>query len=81
MWGKRLNDWKTMPMRRRTALAFAPGAGDLLAVEQDAAAVDRVEQVDAAQERRLAGAARADEAHDLVLVDGEVDVVEHDLRP
>ena len=55
-------------------------AGDLHAVEQDAAAVDRLEQVDAAQQGRLAGAARADEAHDLVLVDGEVDAVEHDLR-
>ena len=42
--------------------------------------IDALEQVDAAQERGLAATARTDEAHDLVLVDGEVDAVEHDLR-
>ena len=58
-----------MPMRRRTALALVPAVGDVLAVEQDATAVDRVEQVDAAQQRGLARAARADQAHHLVLGD------------
>ena len=53
-WGNRLNDWNTMPIRRRTALALTPAGGDVLAVEQDPAAVDRLEQVDAAQQRRLA---------------------------
>ena len=45
--------------------------GDVLAVEVDRAVVDRLEQVDAAQQRRLAGAGRADERDDLVLVDVE----------
>ena len=43
--------------------------GDLLAVDDDPAGVDRLEQVDAAQERRLAAPRRADEADDLVLGD------------
>ena len=42
------------------------------AVEEDAALVDRVEEVDAAQQGGLAAAARADEAHDLVLVERQV---------
>ena len=80
MWGNRLNDWNTMPIRRRTALAFAPGPLISTPSSRITAAVDRFEQVDAAQQGRLARAARPDEAHDLVLGDGEVDVVEHDLR-
>ena len=47
--------------------------GDLLALDDDPAGVDRLEQVDAAQERGLARARRADEADDLVLGDHEVD--------
>ena len=43
--------------------------GDLLAVDHDPPGVDGLEQVDAAQERRLAGAGRADQADDLVLRD------------
>ena len=74
--GNRLNDWNTMPSRRRSVLV-EPGRRDVDAVEQDAAVVDRLEQVDAAQQRRLARARRADEAHDLVVVDVEVDVGQH----
>src|SRR3712207_8783839 len=37
----------------------------------------RSEQVDAAQERRLAGARGADQADDLVLLDREVDSAQH----
>ena len=43
----------------------------------DPARVDRLEQVDAAQQRRLAGAGRADQADDLVLGDREVDPAQH----
>ena len=50
--------------------------GQLLGAEKDAALVDRLQQVHAAQERRLARAGGADQAHDLVLGEGEVDSVE-----
>ena len=77
MCGKRLYDWNTIPMRRRTRLTSTPGAGDLLALQLDPAGVDRLEQVDAAQQRRLAGAGRADQADDLVLGELEVDPAQH----
>ena len=48
----------------QTVLAVRAVA-DQVAVDLDAAAVDRLEVVDAAQERRLARAGRADQAHDL----------------
>jgi len=51
--------------------------GDHLAVEQDVAVVDLLQQVDAAQHRRLARARGADHRHRLVLGDGQVDPVEH----
>ena len=54
--------------------------GDLLAVDDDPAGVDPLEQVDAAEQRRLARARRADQAHDLVLRDREVDPAQ-DLVP
>jgi hypothetical protein len=50
--------------------------GDDLAVEQHIAVVDRVEQVHAAQERRLPRPARADQRDGLVLADGEVDAAQ-----
>ncbi len=46
---------------------------DLLAFDDDPSGVDRLEQVDAAQQRRLARPRRADQADDLVLGDDEVD--------
>ena len=51
--------------------------GDLLAGDDDPAGVDRLEQVDAAEEGRLARAGRADQADDLVLGEREVDAAEH----
>ncbi len=51
--------------------------GHLLAGDRDAARVDRLEEVHAAQERRLARAGGADEAHDLVLGEREVDPAKH----
>ena len=52
-------------------------AGERLAVDDDRPLVDPLEEVDAAQQRRLARARRADQADDLVHVDVEVDPVEH----
>ena len=43
--------------------------------------VDRLDQVHAAEERRLARAGRADQADDLVLGDGEVDAAQHRRLP
>ncbi len=51
--------------------------GDHLAVEEDVAVVDVGEQVDAAQQGRLARARRPDQRDRLVLVDGEVDPLQH----
>ena len=51
--------------------------GDLDAADDDPAGLDRLEQVDAAQQRRLAGARGADQADDLVLGDVEVDPAQH----
>src|SRR5919112_408802 len=54
-------------------------ARDLLALEEHAAAVDRLEQVDAAEQRALAAAARPDDHERLAGGDGQVDAVEHDV--
>ena len=48
------------------------GSRDVVAFDDDAPGVDRLDQVDAAQQRGLAGARRADEADDLVLIDRQV---------
>ena len=55
------------------AVGVDPRVGDVLAVEPDRAVVDRLQQVDAAQQRRLARAGRADQRDHLVLGDVEVD--------
>ena len=51
--------------------------GDLLALDQDPAGVDGLDQVDAAQQRGLAAPRGADERDDLVLGDVEVDPPQH----
>jgi len=51
-----------------------------LAVDPDAAAVDSLQLVDAAQERRLTGAGGSQQADHLALADIEVDALE-DLDP
>ena len=56
-----------------------PGVGDVLPLEPDRAVVGALEQVDAAQQRGLAAARGADEADDVVLVDGQVQPGEHHL--
>src|SRR5579884_2738732 len=49
---------------------------DELAVHVDTAIVDLLQVVDAAQERGLAGAARADNHHHLSPADSEIDAVQ-----
>ena len=49
------------------------GVGDHLAVEEDVAVVDLLEQVDAPQQRRLAGSRGADQGNRLVLADRQID--------
>jgi polar amino acid transport system ATP-binding protein len=51
--------------------------GDRLAVEEDVAIVDVLEQVDAAQQGRLARARGADQRHRFVLAHGQVDPPQH----
>jgi hypothetical protein len=72
-----LNAWNTIPSRRRTATGSDAGIGDDRAVEQHVAVVDLLEQVDAAQQRRLARARRADDRHCPVLAHLEVDAAQH----
>ena len=52
------------------------GPGDPVAVDADLAALDVLEAVDAAQQRRFAAARRADQADDLMLLDLEVEAAE-----
>ena len=79
MCGNRLNDWNTMPMRRRISFWLTPRPVISSPSRRIEPGVDAVEQVDAAQQGGLAAPARADQADDLVFVDGEVDAVEHVL--
>ena len=51
---------------------------DLLALEEDPARVDRLEQVHASQQRALAAATGADDDEHLAGVDLQVDAVEDD---
>ena len=57
--------------------ALGRHAGHLLAVHQDAAGVGDLEPGQAAQERRLAAAARAEERHDRAALDLEREVAQH----
>ena len=70
-----------MPISRRTLVDVDAFGSDLVAAEEDAAGVERLEQVHAAQQRRLARARRADHADHLVLGDREVDPAQHLVPP
>ena len=73
--GNRLNCWNTIPTRRRTksrSSPVRPSTRDLLPLQQDAALVGRLEQVDAAKQRGLAGAAGTEHAHDRAPIHLEV---------
>ena len=84
-WGKRLNCWKTIPTRWRTKSSSQPASpvpeprspADVVALEEDLALLRRLEQVDAAQQGALAGAARAEDADDFAFGDLEVDAAQH----
>src|SRR5919198_657960 len=52
---------------------------DLAALEEDPAAVDRLEQVDAAKQRALAAPTRTDHDQHLARVDGQIDGVEDEV--
>ena len=67
---ERLEDDADSPARRVDVDARGR---DLLALDRDCACVDRLEQVDTPQKRRLARPAGADQADDLVRVDGQID--------
>ena len=77
--GNRLNCWKTIPILCRTAETSVPRPRDLLTLEEDPARVERLEQVDAAQERALSASARADHDEHLARRDVQVDPVEHEV--
>ena len=88
-WGNRLNIWKTIPVSARIRASSRSGAhaparevpvADLLAVDPDRAAIVGLEEVDAAQERGLAAAGRADDRHHLAALDVEVDAAQHRRR-
>jgi len=57
------------------------GALDRLAAERDRARTRREDAGDRAQHRRLAGAVRADQRHELAFVHGERHAVQHARRP
>ena len=58
-------------------LAVGLAVADQLTVDRQAAGVDLLKVVDAAQEGRLARAGRTEQAHHLAAVDGEVDALQH----
>ena len=70
-----------MPMRAAHGAQRALVARQQRALELDVAAVERFEPVGAAEQRRLAGARRADQAHDLARVHVEVDAAERVNAP
>ena len=55
----------------------AIGSVDALVADPDFAGIVRQQSVDAAQQRGLAAAGRADDGDDLALADVEIDVTEH----
>src|SRR5690606_40965294 len=58
---------------------LAPAAAHAHAVDEQVSALDRLQRVDAAQERRLARARRPDQHDLLARLDVEVDLVEDDV--
>ena len=62
MCGNRLKLWNTIPMRRRIGSGVETGLGDVDAVEEDLAVVERFEEVHTPQQRRLARARGSDQS-------------------
>ena len=71
--GKGLSFWKVRATPR-PADAIGPQAGDIAAVQEDAAGVGRLEAGDQIEQRRFAGAVGTNDADDLALVHIEGDV-------
>ena len=78
MCGQSAYDWKTMPMLRLFGGTLTPRAASKTTslAERDPPCVGRLEAGDAAQRRRLAAAARAEQDEELALLDLEVEVVD-----
>ena len=53
------------------------GPRDVVALEPDRAGVDRLEQIEAAEQRRLAAPGRTDQRNDLVIGDVDRDAAQH----
>ena len=77
MCGNRLKLWNTMPTSWRRPSRSTPRPDACSPSTRMAPSLDLLEGVDAAQERRLAAARRADEADHVVLVDVQVDALQH----
>ena len=69
---------RDVPLRVLDELAVAAGPiADEVPVDFDAATVDLLQMIDTAQEGRLAGARRADDADDLLLAHVQGDAIQH----
>ena len=77
MCGKRLNCWKTMPMSARSRGRSTSGIVHVEPVDDQPAGLDLLEPVDAADQRALAGAARAADHEDLAPRPRLGDALEH----
>ena len=77
MFWKRRMFWNVRPTPR-SVTACGGLAGHVVAVEDDPSGRRPVDARQHVEERRLAGAVRADQARDRALLDREVDVVDRD---
>ena len=74
MCGNRLNCWNTMPTSRRTMSMVLRIIVEKGAVDHDAALLVGFEMVDAADQRRFAGAGRSAQDDLLACADRQIDV-------
>ena len=78
--GSSLKSWKMIPILRRIFGTWRRGsASEVLAVEDDLATGRDLVADEQLDERRLAGAGRADEEHEVALGDDQVHVAQRDL--
>ena len=67
-------------LSRRRRRSPAAAIAEQLAVEADLAALEILQKIDAAEQRRLARAARADDRHDVGREDVEIDAAKDRVR-
>ena len=79
--GKQVEGLEHDPDATTDSVGVDAFGGDLLAFHGDPPGIDRLEQVDAAEQRGFSRARCADEADDLVLGDGQVDAAQDLERP